>query len=184
MGVLDRSFDDPQLEARRLVALREIRQFGDPALRSPAAPVTAFDDALREEAERMASIMRDARGVGLAAPQLGALRRLIVVRPAEDEPAFALANPVVTWRSDESEYDAEGCLSLGEISVDVSRAVSVRVEAQDIEGRPVSLDSEGFGARVLQHEIDHLDGVLILDLTEPEQRRSALRELRSASAAA
>jgi peptide deformylase len=179
--VSDRSFDDPELEERRLAALRQIRQFGDPALRSPAAPVSAFDPALREEAERMVGIMIDARGVGLAAPQLGSLRRLIVARPGEDEAAVALANPVVAWSSEEEEVGVEGCLSLGEITVDVPRATSVRIEAKSVEGDDIEIEAEGFAARVLLHEIDHLDGVLILDRVDAEQRRAALRELRAGS---
>ncbi|MGI9539809.1 MAG: peptide deformylase [Miltoncostaeaceae bacterium] len=180
----DRSFDDPELEERRLAALRQIRQFGDPALRSPAAPIATFDAALREEAERMVAIMGDARGVGLAAPQLGSLRRLIVARPGEEEDAVALANPVVAWSSDDEEVDVEGCLSLGEITVDVLRPTSVRIEAQSVDGDAVEIEADGFAARVLLHEIDHLDGVLILDRVDAEQRRAALRELRSGSAAA
>lgn len=180
----DRSYDDPELEARRLAALRQIRQFGDPALRSPAASITTFDTALREEAERMVAIMADARGVGLAAPQLGSLRRLIVARPGEEENAVALANPVVAWSSEDEEVGVEGCLSLGEITVDVSRPVSVRVEAQSVEGDDIEIEAEGFAARVLLHEIDHLEGVLILDRVDAEQRRAALRELREGSVVA
>ncbi len=127
----------------------------------------------------MAAIMIDARGVGLAAPQVGSLRRLVVVRTGDEgEEIVALCNPRITWRSEEEEIDSEGCLSIGEISVDVARAVAIRVEAQDVEGRPIELEPEGFAARVIQHELDHLDGVLILDRTAPEQRREALRALR------
>ena len=174
-----RALDDPVLERRRLAALDQIRQFGDPVLRAPALEITEFDEALADEAERMAAIMADARGVGLAAPQVGSLRRLVVVRFGEEgEQVLALCNPRITWRSDEEETDSEGCLSIGEISVDVSRALAIRVEARDIMGRPLELEPEGFAARVLQHELDHLDGVLILDRTAPEQRREALRALR------
>lgn len=174
-----RALDDPVLERRRLAALERIRQFGDPALRAPALEITQFDQALADEAERMAAIMIDARGVGLAAPQVGSLRRLVVVRTGDEgEEIVALCNPRITWASDEQEVDSEGCLSIGEISVDVARAVAIRVEAQDVEGRPLQLEPEGFAARVIQHELDHLDGVLILDRTAPEQRREALRALR------
>ena len=118
-----RALDDPVLERRRLAALDQIRQFGDPVLRAPALEITEFDEALADEAERMAAIMADARGVGLAAPQVGSLRRLVVVRFGEEgEQVLALCNPRITWRSDEEETDSEGCLSIGEISVDVSRA--------------------------------------------------------------
>ena len=174
-----RALDDPVLERRRLAALDQIRQFGDPVLRAPALEITEFDEALADDAERMAAIMADARGVGLAAPQVGSLRRLVVVRFGDEgEQVLALCNPRITWRSDKEETDSEGCLSIGEISVDVPRAVAIRVEARDIVGRPLELEPEGFAARVLQHELDHLDGVLILDRTVPEQRREALRALR------
>jgi peptide deformylase len=178
--VSTRALDDPVLEQRRLEALAHIRQYGDPALRTPAETVTVFDDALRAEARRMGEIMNDARGVGLAAPQLGRLTRLLVMRAAEDAPVVALCNPRVTWRSEEEETESEGCLSIGEVTVDVARAVTVRVRAEDVTGEPVELDLEGYAARVAQHEIDHLDGVLMLDRTTPEQRREALRALRAA----
>src|SRR5262245_34292378 len=139
------------MERRRLAALEQIRQFGDPVLRAPALTVTEFDDALRDEVARMVAIMHDARGVGLAAPQVGSLRRLAVVMVGEDEPPIALVNPEITWRSDEQEADFEGCLSIGEISVEVPRAVAIRVRAQDVEGNTVELDTEGFAARVIQH---------------------------------
>ena len=173
-----RELDDPVLERRRLAALAQIRQYGDPVLRTPTIDITEFDETLREDVERMGAIMRDAAGVGLAAPQLGSLRRLAVLRSGEDGPVVALCNPRIVWRSDEEETDYEGCLSIGEISVEVPRAAAVRVEAQDLQGRPVELEKEGFEARVIQHELDHLDGVLILDRTAAEQRREALRALR------
>lgn len=172
-----RALDDPVLERRRLAALAQIRQLGDPVLRAPALTITEFDEALRDEAERMLAIMSDARGVGLAAPQLGSLRRLAVAVTGEDE-AVVLCNPEIVWRSEEEDSDYEGCLSIGEISVEVARPVAVRVRAQDVDGRPFELAPEGFAARVIQHEMDHLDGVLILDRTAPEQRREALRALR------
>jgi len=177
--VSSRALDDPVLERRRLAALAHIRQFGDPVLRSPGLEITQFDEALADEAQRMAAVMIDARGVGLAAPQVGSLRRLVVVRTGDEgEEIVALCNPRITWRSEEEDIDSEGCLSIGEISVDVTRALAIRVEAQDVEGRPIELEPEGFSARVIQHEMDHLDGVLILDRAPPEQRREALRELR------
>ncbi len=172
-----RALDDPALERRRLAALDQIRQIGDPVLRAPALTITEFDDALADEAERMVAIMHDARGVGLAAPQVGALRRLAVVMTGEDE-VTVLCNPEITWRSEEQEEDFEGCLSIGEISVEVPRAVAVKVRAQDVTGRVFEIEPQGFAARVVQHELDHLDGVLILDRTAPEQRREALKALR------
>ena len=174
-----RELDDPLLERRRLQALTQIRQFGDPVLRTPTLEVTAFDETLRDDVERMGAIMRDAAGVGLAAPQVGSLRRLMVLRPEGEGAVMALCNPRIVWRSDEEDVAEEGCLSLGEITVEVSRPVAIRVEAQDLAGKPLLLEPEGFEARVIQHEVDHLDGVLILDRTTPEQRREALRALRN-----
>ena len=173
-----RALDDPLLERRRLAALAEIRQIGDPVLRAPALTITRFDDALKDEAQRMIAVMEAARGVGLAAPQVGSLRRLAVVLTGEDTPPVVLCNPEITWRSDDEDYDYEGCLSIGEISVEVPRATAIRVRAQDVEGETFEIAPEGFAARVIQHEMDHLDGVLILDRTAPEQRREALRALR------
>jgi peptide deformylase len=176
-----RALDDPVLERRRLEALGLIRQYGDPVLRTPAETVSAFDEALRDDAERMSQIMRDARGVGLAAPQIGRLSRLVVIRPYEDGPTHTLVNPVVAWRSEDEETDVEGCLSIGEILVEVPRPVSVRITAQDTAGHAFELELEGFPARVAQHEIDHLDGRLILDRTTREQRSEALKALRAAA---
>ena len=175
----DRAFDDPELEERRRRALGHVRQIGDPVLRTPSTRIDVFDDALRNEAATMIELMQSARGVGLAAPQLGRLRRLIVIDPFEDEPPVALVNPQIAWESDEQESFDEGCLSIGEIVVPVVRAVGIRVHAQDLAGQAVELEMNGFGARVIQHEIDHLDGILILDRTGPEERREALRQLRA-----
>lgn len=176
-----RSLADPELEQRRIQALSLVRQFGDPVLRTPAAEITLFDDALREEVERMERIMIDAHGVGLAAPQIGALRRLLVYRLGEGEPTRALVNPRIVWASEEEAVDTEGCLSIGEVSMDVPRAVAIRVEARDADGTELTIEAEEFEARVIQHEMDHLDGILILDRTTKEQRREALRALRAQS---
>jgi peptide deformylase len=176
--VSSRALDDPVLERRRLAALEQIRQIGDPVLRAAALPITQFDEALRDEAARMVAIMHDARGVGLAAPQVGSLRRLAVVLLDPEGEPVALCNPEIVWRSEEEESDNEGCLSIGEISVEVPRSVAIHVRAQDVEGNSFELAPEGFAARVIQHELDHLDGVLILDRTAPEQRREALKALR------
>lgn len=173
-----RALDDPVLERRRLAALDNIRQLGDPVLRSPALTITDFDQALRDEAERMAQVMNDARGVGLAAPQLGSLRRLAVIIGGEDMDPLVLCNPEITWRSEEADIATEGCLSIGEIVVEVERSLAIHVVAQDVEGGRFEFEPAGFAARVIQHELDHLDGVLILDRTAPEQRREALRALR------
>lgn len=177
---MGREFDDPVLEERRQAALRHVRQLGDPALRTPASPVTEFDDALITEAAEMIQLMRDARGVGLAATQIGRLRRLIVIDPDEETGPVALVNPTITWRSEEEEVGSEGCLSLGEISVDVARATQITLTAHDLQGNELEIEAQDFSARVIQHEVDHLDGILIIDRTTPEQRKEALRELREA----
>lgn len=174
-----RALDDPEAEERRLAALAHIRQLGDPVLRATALPVTQFDRVLRDDAHQMTAIMRDAAGVGLAAPQVGSLRRLVVLGSRESDRAIALVNPRIVWRSDETDVLEEGCLSLGEVTMDIARAVALRVAAQDLSGEPLELEPEGFEARVLQHELDHLDGVLIIDRAVPEQRREALRALRN-----
>ncbi len=176
-----RSLADPDLEQRRLDALKLVRQFGDPVLRTPAVEVTEFDDALREEVARMERIMIEAHGVGLAAPQIGALRRLLVYRTGDGDPTRALVNPRIVWASEEQAVDLEGCLSIGEVSMEVPRAVAIHVEARDVDGTEVRVEAGDFEARVIQHEMDHLDGVLILDRTTKEQRREALRALRAES---
>jgi peptide deformylase len=174
---------DPELEARRAAAMSFIRRLGDPVLKSRATQVDRFDDSLRSQVSRMAGIMGDAFGVGLAAPQLGVSQRVLVYRVGPDAPIVVLANPEFEWRSAEAETFEEGCLSIPGITVDVDRAVHVRVRAQDEEGGPRSVEASGLEARVIQHEIDHLDGVLILDRTTRDQRRDAMRALREAERA-
>jgi peptide deformylase len=174
---------DPELEARRAAAMSFIRRLGDPVLKSRATQVDRFDDSLRSQVSRMAGIMGDAFGVGLAAPQLGVSQRLLVYRVGPDAPIVVLANPEFEWRSEETEAFEEGCLSIPGITVDVDRAVYVRVRALDEEGDPRSVEASGLEARVIQHEIDHLDGVLILDRTTRDQRRDAMRALREAERA-
>jgi peptide deformylase len=168
---------DAQAEARRRLALAQIRQWGDPVLRMRAGEVEAFDDDLQRLAERMNAIMRDAHGVGLAANQVGIVRRIFVIE-TEELPARAVVNPVIVDRSKETETSDEGCLSLQQVLVPVERAVSVTIEGQDERGEAVRLELEGLAARVAQHEIDHLDGVLIVDRTDAESRREALGTLR------
>jgi peptide deformylase len=171
---------DPELEARRIAAMSFIHKLGDPVLKSSATPVDRFDDSLRRQVSRMAGIMNDAIGVGLAAPQLGISQRLLVYRVGPDAPLIALVNPEVDWVSEEGETLDEGCLSIPGITVDVERPVHVRVRAQDEEGDERLVEASGLEARVIQHEIDHLDGVLILDRTSRDERKRALRELREA----
>jgi peptide deformylase len=172
--------EEPTEEELRLrdEALAKVVTFGDPVLRSRASEIRDFGPELAAEAERMIAIMRDAMGVGLAATQLGALHRLLVFQAGPDATPGAIVNPVLEWSSDELATAAEGCLSLPRIVVDVERPLYVRVSGVDIGGEPILIEAAGLEARVLQHEIDHLDGVLILDRTEREQRKGAMRALR------
>ena len=174
---------DPELEARRVAAMSFIRRLGDPVLKSRAVAVDRFDESLRRQASRMAGIMNDAVGVGLAAPQLGISQRLLVYRVGPDAPVVVLANPEVEWSSGELEAGEEGCLSIPGVTVDVERPVHVRVRALDEQGEPRMVEASGLEARVIQHEIDHLDGVLILERTSRDERKRALRELREAERA-
>jgi len=182
----DHAHDDEELEAavaeeeaevRRRFALAQIRQYGDVALRMRAHDITEFDDDLRRLVERMTALMHDAQGVGLAATQVGVLRRLFVFEPDEDGPR-AIVNPVIFERSDETEPDEEGCLSLQGVRVPVDRATRIVVEGKDENGQDVRYELEGYAARVAQHEFDHLDGVLIIDRTDDEHRKGALAVLR------
>jgi peptide deformylase len=171
----------PEVRARRAAALAHIRQWGDPVLKTRARPVERFDDELREEVARMGALMDDALGIGLAAPQIGHLRRLLVYRPGPDAPVTALVNPEIEWRGAEEEVAEEGCLSLQNVHVDVERPVHVRVHARDEHGDDLVVEASGLEARVIQHEMDHLDGVLILERTTREQRKEAMRALREAA---
>jgi peptide deformylase len=169
---------DPETRARREAALRHVRKYGDPALRSSARPVEVFDAALADEVRRMGELMSDALGIGLAATQLGVMHRVLVYRVDADAPLGVLVNPEIEWKGDELETLEEGCLSLPGVGVDVERAVHVRVRAVDEHGSGLMIEASGLEARVIQHEIDHLDGVLILDRTSRDQRKQAMRALR------
>ncbi|TMM04555.1 MAG: peptide deformylase [Actinobacteria bacterium] len=164
--------------ARREAALRQIRKFGDPVLRARAREIDTFDDALREEVARMSRLMHESIGIGLAATQVGTLNRVLVYRVQPESPVNALINPVIEWRGKETEVMEEGCLSLPGVVVDVERPVHVRVSARDEDGEPIEIEASGLEARVIQHEVDHLDGVLILDRTTRDQRKEAVRALR------
>jgi peptide deformylase len=166
---------DPEVEARRVAAMSFIKRLGDPVLKSKATPVDRFDDSLRSQVGRMAALMGDALGVGLAAPQLGVSQRLLVYRVGPDAPLIVLANPQVEWESKESEVLDEGCLSIPGITVDVERPVHVRVRAVDEEGEDRIVEASGLEARVIQHEIDHLDGVLFVRTcaVAPHERHSS-----------
>jgi peptide deformylase len=168
---------DPQEEALRLAALAQIRQYPDPVLRMQAHEVESFDDDLRRLVERMKRLMKEAYGVGLAGNQVGMLRRLFVFQRDEDD-VLAVVNPQIVERSDESDVEDEGCLSMQGVRVPVERSLGVTVVAKDEHGKDVRLQLEGMPARVAQHEIDHLDGTLILDRTDDENRRQALGILR------
>jgi peptide deformylase len=174
---------DPETRARRDAALRHVRKYGDPALRSRARPVEVFDDALADEVQRMGRLMDDALGIGLAATQLGVMHRVLVYRVDPDAPLGVLINPEFEHKGDELETMEEGCLSLPGVGVEVERATEVRVRAVDAAGAPITVEASGLEARVIQHEIDHLDGVLILDRTTREQRKQAMRALREGQTA-
>jgi peptide deformylase len=169
---------DPEVAARRDSALAHVRKFGDPVLKTKARAVEHFDEPLRDEVRRMGLLMDDALGIGLAATQVGVLHRLLVYRVQTGAPLAALANPVIEWSSKEEEIAEEGCLSLPSVHVEVERPVHIRVKAQDEYGDTVLIEASGLEARVIQHEMDHLDGVLILDRTPRDQRKDAMRILR------
>jgi peptide deformylase len=169
---------EAELLERREAALAHVIKFGDPVLKSKASPVRDFGPELRAEVDRMIAIMRDGIGVGLAATQLGLLRRLLVFQAGPDSEPTALVNPEIKWLSGEVVVAEEGCLSLPGVSMDVERPLHARVVGQDVEGEAMRIEASGLEARVLQHEIDHLDGVLILDRAPRQQRKEALRALR------
>jgi peptide deformylase len=183
---------DPAAEAERerrrererrehhAMAMRLVRQYPDPALRVPATAIADVDDDVRSLVERMADIMRRSHGVGLAAPQIGVLQRVFVYRSGADEPVHVLINPELSETSDETESDTEGCLSLlgGEVTVSVDRHIRVVARGLDEAGAPIEVEAEGLEARVIQHELDHLDGILIIDRAPKDDRRAALKELR------
>ena len=171
---------DPEVLARRTAALAHVRKFGDPVLRTRARTVERFDDALRDEVKRMSELMVDALGVGLAANQVGILNRVLVYRVHQQAPVAALVNPEIEWSGDERETLEEGCLSLPAVHVDVDRALHIRVRASDENGEPLLIEASGLEARVIQHEVDHLDGVLVLDRISRPQRKEAMRAMREA----
>ena len=171
---------DPEARARRDRALAHVRKFGDPVLRTRAREVDRFDDDLVQEVERMGRLMHDAIGVGLAATQVGVLHRLLVYRVHPQAPVAALVNPELEWAGREAETLEEGCLSLPGVHVQVERPVFVRVRARNEHGEPILVEASGLEARVIQHEMDHLDGVLVLDRISRSERKEAMRALRAA----
>ena len=177
----DHEDDGPSAEraehlARRRLALSQVRQYGDPVLRMRANEVEAFDEELVQLSERMIAVMHDADGVGLAATQVGILRRLFVFNDEGED--RVVVNPVLTVTGKETEVDEEGCLSLGPVRMPVERALEVTLDGLDGQGGVLHLELEGLPARVAQHELDHLDGKLIIDRTDPESRREAMAQLR------
>lgn len=171
---------DPQVAARRARALAHVRKFGDPVLKARAVPVEHFDAGLAAEVARMAEVMGDAIGIGLAATQVGVMHRLLVYRIGQEAPLAVLVNPELDWSGKEQEGAEEGCLSLPGIHVEVERPVYVRVRASDERGERLLIEASGLEARVIQHEIDHLDGVLMIDRVPRDARKQAMRELREA----
>ena len=170
---------DPEREARRRLALAQIRQYPDPVLRMRANEIESFDDDLRRLVERMTELMQDANGVGLAGTQVGTLRRVFVFQPeGEDEGPRAVVNPALTRTSEVTISDTEGCLSMQGVSIPVERPAKVTIAGKDENGEDVEFELEERDARVVQHELDHLDGILILDRTTADARREALGILR------
>ena len=174
--------DDEQLDAeatqRRRLALAQIRQYPDSALRMPSRQVETIDDDLRRLAERMIGLMRDAHGIGLAGTQVGTLRRIFVFQNGDEPEPRVVVNGSIAERSEETSTDDEGCLSLQGVLVPVERPVRVTLAGTDLDGNELRLELDGLPARVVQHETDHLDGVLMLDRTTPDARREALGKLR------
>jgi peptide deformylase len=171
--------DRSQKQGRAEVPLDRLRILGDPALRQPTKAVTVFDSRLEKLAAVMIAVMRREEGVGLAAPQIGVPSRVMVWRhPDEEDKEYVFVNPEIVSRSEECNTAGEGCLSVPGCTVELSRNDEVVVTAQDLEGNPLELEAAGIVARIMQHEIDHLDGRLILDRVTPEERRRVLKELR------
>jgi peptide deformylase len=179
-GQVETTTSDEERRAHHAAAMMLVRQYPDPVLRVPADAVEEVNGDVRRLVERMTDVMRQSHGVGLAAPQLGVLRRVLVYRVSSDGDVHVLINPELRERSDETETETEGCLSLlgGDLQVAVERPVRVVVAGVDADGEPVEVDAEGLESRVIQHEIDHLDGVLIVDRAGKDDRKAALKDLR------
>jgi len=175
---LDAPEESDEQRERREAALAHVRRMGDPVLRTKAVAVTEFDDDLRAQADWMRDVMEGSQGIGLAATQVGSLARMLVYQVEAQSPVTALVNPRLEWHGEEIETREEGCLSIPGIRVDVERWVHVRVAGANDTGAPLTIEASGLEARVLQHEIDHLDGVLMLDRASRAQRRDAIRAWR------
>ena len=169
------------------MALLEIKLLGSEVLRRPADPVQDIDDEVRALVRDMFDTMYDAKGIGLAGPQVGVSRRIIVLDVEEESGEsnrVALVNPRLAGRAGKKEKQAEGCLSIPGLEGIVARPNSVVVEGRDPEGRDVRVEAEGLFARALQHEIDHLDGVLFIDRLSPLKRQLLLKKWRKLRAEA
>jgi peptide deformylase len=159
------------------MAVLKVRRYGDPVLRRRAVPVEQVTPDIRRLADDMVDTMYDEVGIGLAAPQVGASIRLMVVGDEEGRGAQALLNPAISAQGG-SVTAEEGCLSLPGVFAQVTRSEWVTLEAQDLEGRPIAITARGLRARVFQHEIDHLDGVLFIDRLEPVVRDRIKRRIK------
>jgi peptide deformylase len=179
-GQVETAATSEERRAHHATAMVLVRQYPDPALRTPAGVVGEVDDSVRHLAERMSEVMERSHGVGLAAPQIGVMRRVLVYRLGADGGPRVVVNPELADLSEETEVDTEGCLSIlgGELQVPVERSLRLVLTGLDAGGEPVRVEAEGMEARVLQHEVDHLNGVLIIDRASKEDRRAAMRELR------
>src|SRR5262245_30903776 len=163
------------------MSVRPVRRYGDPVLRQRAKPVETFDEPLRQLVSDMFETMQAYRGVGLAGNQVGVLQRVLVIEVPVENGAptrLALVNPMLSEASGQ-QAEEEGCLSIPGIYEDVKRAMTIRVRARDPEGQPLDFVAEGYLARVLQHEVDHLDGVLFLDRLSPLRRQFLRRSLEA-----
>ena len=168
------------------MAIREIVLLGDPVLREEAEEVRDFDDELRDLVRDMFETMYHADGIGLAAPQIGHSKRIIVVdlrvEEEEDPQRVAMVNPEVVWESEETEKEAEGCLSIPGLEEVVKRPASVRVEGRDPHGEEIVVEADGLFGRALQHEIDHVNGILFLDRVSPLKRKMLLKKWKKQEA--
>ena len=169
---------DAEATARRRMALAQIRQYPDSALRMQSREIGEIDDDVRRLAERMVGLMRDAHGIGLAGTQVGTLRRIFVFQNGDEPEPRVVVNGRITNRSKDTTTDDEGCLSLQGVLVPVERNAKVTLEGTDLDGNDLKLELEGLPSRVVQHETDHLDGVLIIDRTDAASRKKAMATLR------
>lgn len=156
-----------------------ILQWGSPVLYERARVVEVFDDLLRVQAKRLLRTLQGAEGAGLAATQVGSLRRMFAFRLSVQHQADVIVNPRIVWRSEELSLFTEGCLSFDTVAVTVQRPYAVQVIGFDVDGNVTELECEGFAASLMQHEIDHLDGILTLQRAEPAERYRAITALLS-----